>query len=85
MMKGAVKTSDLKMNFPADAALLLIGFLDRKCNFKMCHSRTQSTIRYETVIDALVQTYINQFATREIVSYLSYHKPLVLFVQCENM
>ena len=73
---------DLNINFASDAALPLIDFLDTTF-YKKCV--TQSTARSKSVIDAVFQRYINKIETKTFVSYFSYHKPFVSFVDTENL
>lgn len=80
-----ILSRDFNINFASDVALPLIEFLDTTFHLKMCNNRTQSTTRSKTVIDEIFQRYINQIETKTFVSYFSYHKPLVSFVETDNM
>lgn len=68
-----ILSGDFNVNFTLDTALPLIKFLNDKFQLKMCSSRTESTTRSKTTIDAVFQRHINQIETKAFVSYFRYH------------
>ena len=80
-----ILSGDFNVNFALDTAVPLIDFLNTTFNLKMCNNRTESTTRSKTTIDAVFQRYVDNIETKAFVSYFSYHKPLVSFVEIENI
>ena len=80
-----ILSGDFNVNFALDTAVPLIDVLNTTFNLKMCNNRTESTTWSKTTIDAVFQRYVDNIETKAFVSYFSYHKPLVSFVEIENI
>ena len=51
----------------------------------MSNDRKLSTTKYKTTIDAVFTRYLHKFQSNIFVSYFSYHKPIVSFLEYNEM
>jgi len=76
-----IMSGDFNINFSDEKTEPLIGFLKDKLDLVMSNDKNQSTTKYGTTIDAVFSRYLEKFESRIFVSYFSYHKPIVCFLE----
>lgn len=76
-----VLSGDFNINFADDKNLPLIEFLNETLDLTMSNDRKCSTTKYKTTIDAVFTRYLHKFQSEIFVSYFSYHRPIVSFLQ----
>lgn len=76
-----ILSGDFNTNFADDSSQPLIDFLYNKLGLTMSNNRNISTTRYGTTIDAVFSRYLDRFHSKIFVSYFSYHKPIVSFLE----
>lgn len=74
-----IMSGDFNVNFAKPEAQPLIDFLDNNLKLKM--NKTISTAKSGTTIDAVFCRYLEKLTSRTYVSYFSYHKPIVTFLE----
>ena len=79
-----ILSGDFNVNFSEDSSQPLIEFLNDDLGLKMSNDRNVSTTRYGTTIDAVFSRYLNRFHSKIFISYFSYHKPIVSFLECND-
>lgn len=79
-----ILSGDFNVNFAEDSSQPLIEFLNDDLGLKMSNDRNVSTTRYGTTIDAVFSRYLNRFHSKIFISYFSYHKPIVSFLECND-
>lgn len=75
---------DFNVNFASDDAKPLIQFLEEKLLLRMNNSPTESTTRHGTTIDAVFSRYLENLESRVFITYFSYHKPIISFLDNEG-
>lgn len=76
-----ILSGDFNINFAEETSKPLIDFLKDKLNLTMSNDKNITTTRYGTTIDAVFTRYLARFYSRVFVSYFSYHKPIVSFLE----
>lgn len=77
-----ILSGDFNVNFASAEAKPLIDFLNDKLQLQMTNDRTEATTRSGTTIDA---RFLNRLQSKVFVSYFSYHKPIISFVEHSDM
>lgn len=76
-----ILSGDFNINFADDKNLPIIEFLNEALGLTMSNDRKLSTTKYKTTIDAVFTRYLHKFQSKIFVSYFSYHKPIVSFLE----
>lgn len=71
---------DFNTNFTDDGSRMLFDFLKPKSNLVVSNDKDESTMRYETTIDAIFTKFLDKFKTRIFIYYFSYDKQIVPFL-----
>jgi hypothetical protein len=74
-----IMSGDFNINFADEKTEPLINLLKVKLELVMSNDKNQSTTKYGT-IDVVFSIYLERFDSRIFVSYSSYHKPIVSFL-----
>ncbi|GFW42536.1 uncharacterized protein TNCV_4257301 [Trichonephila clavipes] len=80
-----ILSGDFNINFADDKNLSLIEFLNETLGLTMSNDRKVSTTKYKTTIDAVFIRYLDKFQSNIFISYFSYHKPIVSFLEYNEM
>lgn len=79
-----ILSGDFNTNFSENSSQQLIDFLNNELSLSMSNDRKVSTTRYGTTIDAVFTRYLHRFQSKIFISYFSYHKPIVSFLDYNN-
>lgn len=72
---------DFNCNFQDENSQPLVNFLRDKLNLVMNNDPNKSTTKYGTTIDAVFTRFIENIQSTTFVSYFSYHKPIISFIE----
>ena len=59
-------------------------FLKDKFQLEMNNDAQQSTTKYGTTLDAVFSRFFDKINSKTFISYFSYHKPIVSFIESKN-
>ena len=76
-----ILSGDFNINFAHDENLPLIEFLNEALTLNMSNDRKLSTKKHKTTIDAVFTWYLVEFQSNIFVSYFSYHKNILSFLE----
>lgn len=80
-----IMSGDFNVDFSKDTSKPLVDFLKTKFDLNMSNDPNESTTKYGTTIDAVFVRYLgNSFQSKIFVSYFSYHKPIVSFLESDT-
>lgn len=78
-----ILSGDFNIDFSQEISKPLIDFLKTTLDLHMSNNN-ESTTKYGTTIDGVFSRYISKIQSKVFISYFSYHKPIVSFVEYEN-
>jgi hypothetical protein len=79
-----ILSGDFSANFASAESQPLIEFLQEKLQLNMTNDPREAT-RSGTTIDAVFTRFLNNFKSKIFISYFSYHKPIVSFLEPQQM
>ena len=79
-----ILAGDFNVNFADESAQPLITFLKDKFQLEMNNDAQQSTTKYGTTLDAVFSRFLYKINSKTFISYFSYHKPIVSFIESKN-
>lgn len=80
-----ILSGDFNVDFSKDTSKPLVDFLISTLNLNMSNDPNESTTKYGTTIDGVFFRYLeNTFHSKIFISYFSYHKPIVSFLQYDD-
>ncbi|XP_071578498.1 uncharacterized protein [Temnothorax nylanderi] len=80
-----ILSGDFNINFASREAQPLVKFLELKLNLKINNDPAISTTKFGTTIDVVFSRYLDQLRSAVYISHFSYHKPIVSFLDYEQM
>jgi len=80
-----ILSGDFNVDFSKDTSKPLVDFLISTLNLNMSNDPNESTTKYGTTIDGVFFRYLeNRFHSKIFISYFSYHKPIVSFLEYDD-
>lgn len=73
-------SGDFNVNFASDESRVLVDFLKEKLLLDLSNDPREPTTRHGTTLDAVFARFINRLESQVFISYFSYHKPIVSFI-----
>lgn len=80
-----ILAGDFNIDFAKEESKKLTDALYTYFNLRLNSNPHESTTKYGTTIDAVFSRYLEKIESRTFVSYFSYHKPVVSFVECNSI
>jgi endonuclease/exonuclease/phosphatase (EEP) superfamily protein YafD len=75
-----ILSGDFNANFADERAQRLITFLKDKFQLHMTNDPQHSATNYGTTLDAVFSRFIEKMELERVISYFSYHKPIVSLI-----
>ena len=81
-----ILSGDFNVGFAKGTSKPLVDFLKTTLDLDMSNDPNESTTKYGTAIDAVFFffRYLGKFQSKVFISYFSYHKPIVSFLEYDT-
>lgn len=79
-----ILSGDFNINFANKSSEPLVRFLQETLYLHMNNNPSHATTKGGTTIDAVFSRFLDQIESKTFVSYFSYHKPIVSFLELED-